>query len=95
MQPAMPTDQTKRSLEFMLDQQAQFTIDLQHLREVFLRFERVTRVQDSLRMQTTEMLARAMVTALERIDQKLKTLDHRATALSARLDALENDMEQP
>jgi hypothetical protein len=89
MQPAMPTDQTKRSLEFILDQQAQFTADLQHLREVFLRFERVTRVQDGLRMQTTEMLARAMVTALERIDQKLKTLDRRATALSARLDDLE------
>ncbi len=95
MQPAMPTDQTKRSLEFILDQQAQFTADLQHLREVFLRFERVTRVQDGLRMQTTEMLARAMVTALERIDQKLKTLDRRATTLSARLDAVERDMEEP
>ncbi len=89
MQPAMPTDHTKRSLEFILDQQAQFTADVQHLREVFLRFERVTRVQDGLRMQTTEMLARAMVTALERIDQKLKTVDRHATALSARLDDLE------
>ncbi len=93
MQPAMPTDHTKRSLEFILDQQAQFTADVQHLREVFLRFERVTRVQDGLSMQTTEMLARAMVTALERIDQKLKTLDRRATALSARLDALKKDTE--
>jgi hypothetical protein len=89
----MPTDQTRRTLDFMLNQQAQFANELHQLRDMFLRCERITRVQDSLRMQTVELLARAMVSALERIDQKLKDLDTRANALAARLAALEDRMD--
>jgi hypothetical protein len=89
----MTTEQTRRSMDFMLDQQAHFTIDLQRLRDAFIRLERISRAQHSLRMETTEVLARALVGALERIDHKLKDMDSRIGILAARLAALEARME--
>jgi hypothetical protein len=91
---AAMTDHTRRSLDFILSQQAQFGIDLQQAREDLARLEGVTREQYGTRMDATAVLARTVVAALQRVDQRLKDLDMRTTRLAARLAALEARMEQ-
>jgi hypothetical protein len=87
------TDQTRRSLDFILDQQAQFGIDLQQARDELARLEGVAREQHGTRMDATGVLARTVVAALQRVDQRLKDLDMRTTHLAARVAALEARMD--
>jgi hypothetical protein len=85
--------QTRRSLDFILSQQAQFSVDLQQARDELVRLEGVTREQHGARMDATGVLARTVVAALQRVDQRLKDLDLRTSHLAARVAALEARMD--
>ncbi len=86
-------EQTRRSLDFILSQQAQFSVDLQQARDELVRLEGVAREQYGARMDAIGVLARTVVAALQRVDQRLKDLDVRTLHLAARVAALEARMD--
>jgi len=75
----MTNDETQRKMDFILDQQAQFSFDIQELKELHKQSEkRITTIEDSL-----TRLASATLTLTERITEVAAVQAHQNRMIEA------------
>jgi DNA repair exonuclease SbcCD ATPase subunit len=81
---AMTNEEIQKTMEFILEQQAQFAANIQRLQEERLRDSpRLTRLEESFRL---------LVQLAQTTDTRLDTTDTRLGTTDTRLDTLESNM---
>jgi chromosome segregation ATPase len=78
----MTNEEIQKTMEFILEQQAQFAVNIQRLQEERLRDNpRLTRLEESF--QLLAQLAQTTDTRLDTLESNMSTLETNMTALAA------------
>ena len=85
----MTDEQLRRTMEFIVEQQAQFAVNIQRLEEGFKRQEE-ERIRDRPRLARLEQSYQTVVDLLKNYDSRMDTNDSRTNRVEAETNRLEN-----
>lgn len=88
----MTDEEMRRTMDFIIEQQAQFTVNIQRLEEGFERLEK-ERIRDKPRLARLEESFQRLVALCEIADARLDRLESNTDALQSKLESTTSALE--